>query len=121
MIFMTSNLGATEMGQILRPNLGFAAGEYAKARREGKVDADLTDKISRAGVEAARRSLPRSHEPDRQDRWYSAAGEPELRKILTLELNILQQRIFSSSTGARFVFSLTTDSAKDYLLVKART
>src|SRR5207253_5250566 len=27
LIFMTSNLGATEMGSILRPNLGFAAGE----------------------------------------------------------------------------------------------
>src|ERR1700756_2174752 len=27
LIFMTSNLGAAEMGAILRPNLGFAAGE----------------------------------------------------------------------------------------------
>jgi ATP-dependent Clp protease ATP-binding subunit ClpA len=42
-------------------------------------------------------------------------GEPELRKILTLELNIVQQRIFSSANGAPFVFSLT-DTARDYLL-----
>ena len=27
LIFMTSNLGASEMGSIMRPNLGFAAGE----------------------------------------------------------------------------------------------
>ena len=42
-------------------------------------------------------------------------GEPELRKILGLELNMVQQRIFSSANGAPFVFSLT-DDAKDYLL-----
>jgi ATP-dependent Clp protease ATP-binding subunit ClpB len=34
---------------------------------------------------------------------------------LVLELNIVQQRIFSSATGAFFVFSLTA-LAKDYLL-----
>ena len=30
MIFMTSNLGAGEMGSILRPNLGFAACEIER-------------------------------------------------------------------------------------------
>ena len=40
---------------------------------------------------------------------------PELRKILGLELNILQQRIFNSSTTTPFVFSLT-EAAKDFLL-----
>src|SRR5205814_9930958 len=42
-------------------------------------------------------------------------GEPELRKILGLELNIVQQRIFSSASGAPFVFALT-DAAKEFLL-----
>jgi ATP-dependent Clp protease ATP-binding subunit ClpB len=42
-------------------------------------------------------------------------GEVELRKILGLELNILQHRIFNSANGQAFVFSLT-ESAKDYLL-----
>jgi ATP-dependent Clp protease ATP-binding subunit ClpA len=46
---------------------------------------------------------------------FRALGEPELRKILGLELNILQHRIFDSANGAPFVFSLT-DPAKDYLL-----
>ena len=32
-------------------------------------------------------------------------GEPELRKILMLELNMVQQRIFNSANGAPFVFS----------------
>ncbi len=101
MIFMTSNLGAAEMGQIMRPNLGFAASEIEKRRREGQVDEALTDKINRIDKTVVFRPL----------------GEPELRKILSLELNILQQRIFNSSTGAPFVFSLT-EAAKDYLLLE---
>src|SRR6266581_382198 len=35
MIFMTSNLGAAEMGSILRPNLGFASGEVERQRAGG--------------------------------------------------------------------------------------
>jgi len=118
MIFMTSNLGAAEMGSILRPNLGFAASELQKARAEGKVDDQLTDKISRAGVEAARRKFTPEF-MNRIDKTvvFRPLGEGELRKILSLELNMLQQRIFNSASGAPFVFSLT-EAAKDYLLVE---
>ena len=42
-------------------------------------------------------------------------GEAELRQILDLELNVLQQRIFHSANASPFVFSLT-GPAKDYLL-----
>src|ERR1700676_1091879 len=56
-IFMTSNLGAAEMSSILRPNLGFAASEMKRKCSEGMVDGSLTEKISRAGVEAARRKF----------------------------------------------------------------
>ena len=42
-------------------------------------------------------------------------GQPELRKILDLELNILQQRVFNSPNAAPFGFSLT-DSAKEFVL-----
>src|SRR5271154_4072586 len=49
MIFMTSNLGASEMTDILQPKLGFAANTV-------KLDAvQLSDKVTRAGTEAARR------------------------------------------------------------------
>lgn len=118
MIFMTSNLGAAEMGQILRPNLGFAASEIEKRRREGQVDDGLKDKITRAGIEAARRKFTPEF-MNRIDKTvvFRPLGEPELRKILSLELNILQQRIFNSSTGAPFVFSLT-EAARDYLLAE---
>jgi ATP-dependent Clp protease ATP-binding subunit ClpA len=42
-------------------------------------------------------------------------GANELRKILGIELNGLQQRIFNSANTTPFVFNLTAD-AKDYLL-----
>src|SRR5208282_2400157 len=57
MIFMTSNLGATEMGSILRPNLGFATSEVERQHKSGILDEATTDKVSRAGVEAARRKF----------------------------------------------------------------
>src|SRR5712675_1782450 len=47
LIFMTSNLGATEMNSLLRPNLGFATSEIERARVAGEVDDSLTEKLSR--------------------------------------------------------------------------
>src|SRR5271166_2617158 len=57
MIFMTSNLGAAEMGSILRPTLGFAASDTERRAASGVSDDDLSAKVSRAGVEAARRKF----------------------------------------------------------------
>jgi ATP-dependent Clp protease ATP-binding subunit ClpB len=116
LIFMTSNLGAAEMGSILRPNLGFATSEIEKRHATGDMDEGTAEKISRTGVEAARRKFT----PEFMNRIdkvvvFRPLGQPELRKILGLELNILQQRIFNSSTTTPFVFSLT-EAAKDFLL-----
>jgi ATP-dependent Clp protease ATP-binding subunit ClpB len=116
MIFMTSNLGASEMNSIMHPNLGFAASQMERNCSQGLVDGALTDKIARAGVEAARRKFT----PEFMNRIdkvvvFRPLGEAELRQILGLELNILQQRIFNTAHGMPFVFSLT-DPAKDYLL-----
>src|SRR6202035_4880394 len=57
LIFMTSNLGAAEMGSILRPNLGFAASQIEQRHDTGELDANTVDKINRVGVEAARRKF----------------------------------------------------------------
>jgi ATP-dependent Clp protease ATP-binding subunit ClpA len=116
LIFMTSNLGASEMNSILRPNLGFAACEAEREVAAGQVDGKLTDKIARAGVEAARRKFTPEF-MNRIDKTvvFRPLGEPELRKILGIELNMVQQRIFTSANGAPFVFSLT-DNARDFLL-----
>src|SRR5690348_12874865 len=41
MVFMTSNLGAAEMGSILRPNLGFATSEAERLAAAGVSDDNL--------------------------------------------------------------------------------
>jgi ATP-dependent Clp protease ATP-binding subunit ClpB len=116
LIFMTSNLGATEMGSILRPNMGFAASEVQRLRESGHVDEDLKGKISKVGVEAARKKFTPEF-MNRIDKTvvFRPLGQEELRKILDLELNILQQRVFNSPNAAPFGFSLT-ETAKEYVL-----
>src|SRR5438046_923997 len=81
LIFMTSNLGAAEMGSILRPNLGFAASEIERKHESGQLDDSTTDKLSRAGVEAARRKFT----PEFMNRLdkivvFKSLGQAELRK-----------------------------------------
>ena len=116
LIFMTSNLGAAEMGSIMNPSLGFGAAETERTRRGGKLDDDTSRKISRAGVEAARRKFTPEF-MNRIDKTvvFRPLGQAELRQILDLELNVLQQRIFHSSTAAPFVFSIA-EPGKDFLL-----
>jgi ATP-dependent Clp protease ATP-binding subunit ClpB len=114
MIFMTSNLGSGEMGNILRPNLGFAAGETERQHSLDIVDDKLMSKISRAGVEAARRNfLPEFM--NRIDRTvvFRPLGQTALRRILSIELGLVQQRILAKSQP--FVFKLT-DAGMDFLL-----
>ncbi len=116
MIFMTSNLGASEMGSLLRPNVGFATSEAERRRTTGESDEALDAKVARAGVEAARRKFT----PEFMNRIdkvvvFRSLGTEELGKILSLELNLLQQRIFNSASMTPFVFNLTT-GAREFLL-----
>src|SRR6202789_3440089 len=57
MIFMTSNLGAAEMSNIMNPKLGFATQQVARRRAVGETDEDLEGKLARLGIEAARRKF----------------------------------------------------------------
>src|ERR1700680_2696661 len=57
MIFMTSNLGATEMSNIMAPKLGFSVRADREKNSLGIVDPSLTGKIARTGVEAARKKF----------------------------------------------------------------
>jgi ATP-dependent Clp protease ATP-binding subunit ClpB len=118
MIFMTSNLGATEMGSILRPHLGFATSEVERRRAEGLVDENLTDKITRAGVEAARRKFTPEF-MNRIDKTvvFRPLGTEQLHRILNIELSMLQQRIFNSASTTPFVFNVS-QQAKDFLLTE---
>ena len=116
MIFMTSNLGAAEMGSILRPNLGFATSEMERRRPPANRTKTLNAKVARAGVEAARRKFT----PEFMNRIdkvvvFRSLGTEELGQILSIELNLLQQRIFNSASTTPFVFNVTPD-ARAFLL-----
>jgi ATP-dependent Clp protease ATP-binding subunit ClpA len=116
MIFMTSNLGAAEMAAILRPCLGFAAGEVERRRAAGVVDRELNEKAAHAGQDAARRKFsPEFVNRIDQVVVFQPLDAEALRKILSLELNLVQQRVFSAANGAPFVISVT-EPAKDFLL-----
>ena len=116
LIFMTSNLGATEMSAIMNPKLGFNARESSEQSQNGIVDEKLNIKISRSGVEAARKKFTPEF-INRLDKivTFQPLGSEQLRKILDIELNMVQQRIFNTSPDRSFVFK-ATDSAKDFLL-----
>jgi ATP-dependent Clp protease ATP-binding subunit ClpA len=116
LIFMTSNLGAAEMSAIMSPKLGFNASEASRQSSEGVMDEKLNGKLSRSGVEAARRKFTPEF-INRLDKivTFRPLGTEELRKILDIELNMVQQRVFNSSADRSFVFK-TTDSAKAFLL-----
>jgi ATP-dependent Clp protease ATP-binding subunit ClpB len=116
MIFMTSNLGAAEMSSIMMPRMGFGSQDADRRRIAGILQAGDGDKLTRTATEAARRKFT----PEFMNRLdkvvvFRPLGAEELDQILSLELNILQQRIFNSMGTTPFVFNLTT-SARDFLL-----
>ncbi|HEX6895011.1 MAG TPA: AAA family ATPase, partial [Bryobacteraceae bacterium] len=116
LIFMTSNLGATEMSALMNPRLGFNAAASARECQNGKVDEKLNGKIARSGADAARRKFTPEF-INRLDKivTFHPLGAPELKKILDIELNMVQQRIFNTSPEKSFVFK-ASDDAKDFLL-----
>ena len=113
MIFMTSNLGAREMESLAGKGLGFRA---SFERADPRADAKLGAKVSRTGIEAARRKFT----PEFMNRLdkivvFQPLGEAELRRILDIELSLVQRRVFESADGRGFVFAATA-AAKDFLL-----
>jgi ATP-dependent Clp protease ATP-binding subunit ClpA len=116
LIFMTSNLGAGEMHSLMAPRLGFNALPMCQDGAPPPVDSKLDSKIARTGVEAARRKFTPEF-LNRLDKIvvFKPLGVEELRRILDIELSMVQQRIFNSSHERSFVFTLTPGS-KDFLL-----
>jgi ATP-dependent Clp protease ATP-binding subunit ClpB len=112
LIFMTSNLGAAEMAQITRPNLGFGAGEAERATALAEAPVALRAKVARAAVDAAKRKFT----PEFMNRIdkvvvFESLGKPELDRILALELNHLRARILASANGVSFGFRLTGEAS----------
>ncbi|HSE98730.1 MAG TPA: AAA family ATPase, partial [Blastocatellia bacterium] len=110
MIFLTSNLGAKEMSELITGSIGFAP-----ARGKGMVEDDVDQKIYRTASEAAKRKFS----PEFMNRIdkvvvFRSLKEHHLKQILELELNQVQNRIMKG-TGEKFVFTCT-DQAKKFLL-----
>jgi ATP-dependent Clp protease ATP-binding subunit ClpA len=118
MIFMTSNLGAAEMDALLRPKLGFASAQADRTHSISASDQKLRDKMSRAGIEAARRKFTPEF-MNRIDKTvvFHSLGARELRQVLEIELHQVQQRIHKAEASPCFLMNVT-DSARDYLLVE---
>lgn len=110
MIFLTSNLGAKEMSELITGSIGFAP-----ARGRHMLEDDVDQKIYRTASEAAKRKFS----PEFMNRIdkvvvFRSLKEYHLRLILDLELAQVQNRIMRG-TGEKFVFKCT-EEAKKFLL-----
>jgi ATP-dependent Clp protease ATP-binding subunit ClpA len=112
MVFMTSNLGAREMSELISGSIGFApaSGSHLGAN-------ELGQKICRTATEAAKRNFSPEfmNRIDKVVVFHSLKHE-DLRRILDLELGKVQLRI-DEGGGEQFTFKLTI-SAKEFLLAE---
>jgi ATP-dependent Clp protease ATP-binding subunit ClpA len=109
MIFMTSNLGAGKITELMTGGMGFAAalGPDVKPR--------LDEKVERMASEAAKRRFA----PEFMNRIdkivvFHPLRREQLERILEIELTMVQQRLSETPRG-HFLFRATED-AKDFLL-----
>src|SRR5947199_4237053 len=114
MVFLTSNLGAAEMSSLVSPRLGFHAPSVDETGSSMKVSA----RISSAGIAAARRKFT----PEFINRLdnivvFKSLGREELRRIVDIELEIVQQRIQAAAANKPFVVNVT-NTAREFLLVE---
>jgi ATP-dependent Clp protease ATP-binding subunit ClpA len=112
MIFMTSNLGAREMSELITGSIGFAPTADAKLSAD-----DLDQKIYRTATEAARRKFS----PEFMNRIdkvvvFRSLRREQLRRVLDLELQQVQRRI-DEGAGEPFRM-IVTERAAEFLLVE---
>jgi ATP-dependent Clp protease ATP-binding subunit ClpB len=108
-IVMTSNLGASEMNELINGSMGFS-------QKPPSLDARFDEKIDRTAVEAARRKFS----PEFMNRIdkivvFRTLRSEHLKQILEIELGMVQQRILQATGNNQFVFSCTA-RVKDFLL-----
>lgn len=108
-IVMTSNLGAREMSLATESRLGFNLRQTPST--------GLDTRLKKIGIEAARRKFAPEF-INRLDKVvvFSSLQDEALRRVLDLELEVVQRRILATGRGA---FTLRcTDAVKDFLLQK---
>ena len=108
-IILTSNLGASEMTDLVDGGLGFAP-------RVVEVDNSFDYKIQLTAVEAARRKFTPEF-MNRIDKTvvFKTLRDEHLAQILEIELGMVQQRVLMAAGVNQFVFNCTT-GVKEFLL-----
>src|SRR6202163_1725030 len=108
-IILTSNLGASEMTNLIDGGLGFAP-------KVVEVDNNFDDKIQRTAVEAARRKFTPEF-MNRIDKTvvFKTLRDEHLAQILDIELGMVQQRVLMAAGTNQFVFNCTA-AVKQHLL-----
>jgi ATP-dependent Clp protease ATP-binding subunit ClpB len=114
MVFLTSNLGATEMSSLVSPKLGFHAPSSEDTGRDEKLSAQ----VSRIGIAAARRKFTPEF-INRLDKIvvFKSLGNEELRRILDIELEMVQERIRTAAASNPFLIDVT-EGARNFLLTE---
>ena len=111
LVFLTSNLGASEMSAIGSPRLGFHS-----TAEDGSSSQEVGDRMSRIGVAAARRKFAPEF-INRLDKIvvFKPLGRDELQAIVDIELEMVKERILNAARGKPFAISVT-DNAREFLL-----
>jgi ATP-dependent Clp protease ATP-binding subunit ClpB len=114
LIFMTSNIGASEMDSIVSRKLGF----HVSTPDASNCTPTLAAKVSRTGIEAARRKFTPEF-LNRLDKIvvFRSLGNEELNRIVDIELERVQQRVQTASAGKPFLINVT-GSARKFLLTE---
>jgi ATP-dependent Clp protease ATP-binding subunit ClpB len=107
-IFMTSNLGGTDITDLM-------AGGYGFIKSDDKPKTNLDEKVERTAVEAARRKFS----PEFMNRLdkvvvFHPLQRTQLEQVLDIELTMVQQRVLETAKG-QFLFRVT-ESGRDFLL-----
>jgi ATP-dependent Clp protease ATP-binding subunit ClpA len=107
-IFMTSNLGAGEITELMDGGYGFI-------KSDDKPKTNLDQKVARTAVEAARRKFSPEF-MNRLDKLvvFHSLQREQLEQVLDIELGMVQKRVLDAANG-KFLFRVA-DSGRDFLL-----
>ncbi len=109
MIFMTSNLGGSEITELMAGGMGFAPAVQADTKPR------LDEKVEKTAAEAAKRKFA----PEFMNRIdkvvvFHPLRSEQLEEILEIELGMVQKRVLGSAKG-RFLFRVLP-AAREFLL-----
>jgi len=107
-IFMTSNLGGTDITDLFEGGYGFI-------KPQDKPQTNINEKVARTAVEAARRKFSPEF-MNRIDKLvvFHPLNRGELESVLEIELGMVQKRVLDTATG-KFLFRVT-EAGRDFLL-----